>query len=1280
MKKILIVFSTLLLTGFNSLFSQTQMPVGGQSSTFTGMTRGYHFTSPTSFNMCALYIPQDASAGTLQSIWVVRFNTAAPPAFPGTTTAYTTLFTITGAAANTTVACNVNINAGDIIGIYGSRNTNCVNSYDGVNFATTIMGMPTTLSRSGTQNCINGVAGPTFPIWSETAFSIGRIFMYYNCCPTPTITAVASPSNICAGASVAILGGGATTYTWAPGNQNTASVTVTPTVSTTYTLSGTTAGCTGTKTVTINVNNPPSYTLTPLTTTICQGGNFTASVSLGNAIQGTPCSTIGVGPACATPLQTILGTGALTNGASVYPSPYAKWWNDCHQQYLYRATELTALGLSAGYITSLSFNVTNLNFAGSFPNYTIKMKCTTATQATAFDMTGLSTVFVGASVTPAVGWNQHNFSTPYYWDGVSNLLVDLCFNNTSWSNNASSPYTTTPFTSCVWRFTIGAGSSCGTTATSGTSGNRPNTRFGTCTGTSPSAFSYSWSAGPGIASPTSSVTLITPAPITGSIANVVYSVVVTPTAVSCPVQKTLTATIINPASPTITVANPVCNTNPTVALSATPGGGTWTTNSAISGAGILTPSLAAIGTSSVLYSVGVGSCIATGTTNVNVSQFNTAALTGTIGWQCSTMPPTNLNTIVQSTLGGVWSGPNVSGTYSFNPAGLTTGIYNLIYNTASTPNATLCPDSRTISVSVLNPITPTITQVGPYCNTSGAVALSVTPNNGAWTVTGYLSNTGIFTPALANIGQNFVQYTVGSNTCNAQETKTINVEAFIPAVITGSIADKCNTSGAINLLQLTTNVLGTWIGPGVTGFNFDPATSGTGNLTLTYNTASIPSGLCPDNASLSVNVYSLAPANITQVGPFCNTAPPVQLQVSPLGGSFGATNNNFAINNAGLFMPSFANLGDNIINYTTTAGPCVSIAMTTITIEKYIAADFKSYVGPYCKNDPPINLNSVAQNPGGIWSGPGTVNGLFTPATANIGNNNIIIYQTHSMPTASLCPDTAAMRISVNDIPSVSIISNIQKGCLPVEVIFNTPSTNTGQGLWNFGDGQTDTGLVVTHIYNTPGSYSVSFNYQDNIGCATKANLFSPISVYALPHASFDFDPHDDITIATGQVQFSNLTTVLGDNTYQWQIGNMYQLNEVNPKVVFTEPGEYLITLIATTTDGCKDQVSKTVSVKNDYGVYIPTSFSPNFDDLNDVFKPVFSPYGLDLTTGYEFEVFDRWGHSMFQTKDFTKGWDGTVQNKGEDGLKQEVYVYKIRYKDLDGKIHNKTGHVSLIK
>ncbi|MCE3259361.1 MAG: domain containing protein, partial [Bacteroidetes bacterium] len=626
---------------------------------------------------------------------------------------------------------------------------------------------------------------------------------------------------------------------------------------------------------------------------------------------------------------------------------------------------------------------------------------------------------------------------------------------------------------------------------------------------------------------------------------------------------------------------------------------------------------------------------------------------------------------------GVWTGVGVSGSYSFNPAGLATNVYTLNYNTVSTPNATVCPDANSIAVSVLNPPTPTITPIGPYCNTAGNVQMIVSPTTGTWTPVFYQSSSGVFSPSIAAIGVNTVQYVIGTSTCNTQHTSTVNIEAFVPATITGTIADQCNTNPQVNLAPFTTNNLGTWSGPGVFGTVFDPAAAGTGVLTLTYNTNSSPVGLCPDQDVTSVSVFSLATPALTKIGPFCNMNGNVQIPVTPLGGVFSGVNTN-AVNSQGIFSPPQANIGDNYVNYSVTAGPCVAFGQTTITIEAFVSADFSSYAGPYCKNDAPINLNSIAQNPGGTWSGPAVVGSLFTPANANIGNNNVITYQTHSMPTPSLCPDTSAIRIQVNDIPHVDIVSNLQKGCLPLEVLFNTPSANNGTGTWNFGDG-TDpvTGLNTTHVFTTPGSFTVSFSYQDEIGCKTQTVLPFPINAFPMPHANFSYNP-DEITIANPEVQFTNLSSVLGGNTYQWQIHNMYQLNDVNPKVIFPVAGDYPITLTALTPEGCQDQITRIITVKNDHGVYIPSSFTPNFDGVNDLFSPVFSPYGLDLKV-YELEVFDRWGVSLFKTKDPLEGWNGFAKGT-EEPLKQDVYVYKIKYKDIEGKIYNKTGHVSLLR
>jgi hypothetical protein len=55
-------------------------------------------------------------------------------------------------------------------------------------------------------------------------------------------------------------------------------------------------------------------------------------------------------------------------------------------------------------------------------------------------------VYFSDSYTPVEGWNIHNFVEPFFWDGGSNLLIEVCFNNTSWTYNESSYYTLYDFT------------------------------------------------------------------------------------------------------------------------------------------------------------------------------------------------------------------------------------------------------------------------------------------------------------------------------------------------------------------------------------------------------------------------------------------------------------------------------------------------------------------------------------------------------------------------------------------------------------------------------------------------------------------------------------------------------------------------------------------------------------------------------------------------------------------------------------------------------------------
>ena len=91
---------------------------------------------------------------------------------------------------------------------------------------------------------------------------------------------------------------------------------------------------------------------------------------------------------------------------------------------------------------------------------------------------------------------------------------------------------------------------------------------------------------------------------------------------------------------------------------------------------------------------------------------------------------------------------------------------------------------------------------------------------------------------------------------------------------------------------------------------------------------------------------------------------------------------------------------------------------------------------------------------------------------------------------------------------------------------------------------------------------------------------------------------------------------------------------------------------------------------------YVPNAFTPDGDEFNNTFQPVFAQ-GFDAFE-YELLIFDRWGEIIFESHDPNIGWDGTYHGKiCQDG----VYVWKIGIKlaNVDDRIE-KVGHVTLIK
>ena len=149
-----------------------------------------------------------------------------------------------------------------------------------------------------------------------------------------------------------------------------------------------------------------------------------------------------------------VGTGTASNTNQALPAPYQNYFWGSKQQFLILKSELNALGISAAApITSLGFNVSALGSTplGGYKETFIRLKNVTYNAFTGTWETGLTQVFYAATFTPSLGWNMHTFSTPFSWDGTSNIVVEVCNNDVAWTStsNASVFNSTTSFASAM---------------------------------------------------------------------------------------------------------------------------------------------------------------------------------------------------------------------------------------------------------------------------------------------------------------------------------------------------------------------------------------------------------------------------------------------------------------------------------------------------------------------------------------------------------------------------------------------------------------------------------------------------------------------------------------------------------------------------------------------------------------------------------------------------------------------------------------------------------------
>ncbi|MBA2614120.1 MAG: hypothetical protein H0U95_19315, partial [Bacteroidetes bacterium] len=228
----------------------------------------------------------------------------------------TTLYTVTGSNGSCTSTKTVNliVNPNPTITAFASPTNICV-------------GSSATLSSSGASSYTwnpGAIAGGTITVTpaATTLYTVTGA-NGFGCTttntvnlivtPIPTVNASASPTTICAGNSTTLTGSGATTYTWNPGALVGTTVSVSPAINTTYTVTGSNGICSSTSTLAIIVNPNPTITAVVSPTNICAGSTATLSSSGATSYTWNPGALIG-GTITVTPATTTIYTVTASNG------------------------------------------------------------------------------------------------------------------------------------------------------------------------------------------------------------------------------------------------------------------------------------------------------------------------------------------------------------------------------------------------------------------------------------------------------------------------------------------------------------------------------------------------------------------------------------------------------------------------------------------------------------------------------------------------------------------------------------------------------------------------------------------------------------------------------------------------------------------------------------------------------------------------------------------------------------------------------------------------------
>ena len=491
------------------------------------------------------------------------------------------------------------------------------------------------------------------------------------------------------------------------------------------------------------------------------------------------------------------------------------------------------------------------------------------------------------------------------------------------------------------------------------------------------------------------------------------------------------------------------------------------------------------------------------------------------------------------------------------------------------------------------------------------------------------------------------------STCgNSQDTMSAMVHVFDPQINNNSpvcqnaqpFAFSANLPGGI------------WSGNGIVNSNtgmFSPAIAAIGLNQISYN---LP-GLCQVTDTIQVNPLPVADAGAYYSN--CHILD-TTIGVNPIAGLSYSWSPSTHLSNDSISNPNFyfENLSQTnatfpyVLTVTIDSSGCSDTASTQMIVIPrpivYAGADTA-----YCDNDLLVLSGSGANTY--VWNN-GILNNV--PFIQNIGTVTYTVLGTDLLG----CFDSDSIDILVNPLPQV----------------IGYPDTSVCRDEWItlFGGGAVsyiwDNQVInATPFLQNVGTQTYTVVGTDANDCVNSASV--TVTVWPKPIASF--------SVEASNLMHSFFNTSQGAVTYVWDFGDgsayetTFNTYHYYPEM---QGGTYWVSLIASSENGCLDTAKLQVVAPYPIIIYVPNTFTPDGDELNNVFLPIISG-NIDLYS-YTMNIYNRWGEMLFTTHNLNVGWDG-IHHISFRPVQDGVYTWEIifRKKSNDEKI-KQHGTVTVIR